>query len=134
MPSYFITGANKGIEFELANILSADSRNTVFAMTRELSRPIEMIELTKERKNLHIVILDSSKQESIDKICAQVSNFTDRLDVLISKAAINAVYKPLLKPPRDIWDNYYALNLCLEHCRSGFRDASPLPVLVEGRG
>lgn len=110
MPSYFITGANKGLGFELASVLSADPKNTVFATTRELSRAIELTALAKDRKNLHVVILDASKQESIDGIAAQVSKFTNKLDVLISNAAISDFYKPLLNTPRDIWDSHYALN------------------------
>jgi NAD(P)-dependent dehydrogenase (short-subunit alcohol dehydrogenase family) len=54
--TYFITGANRGIGFEFAKQLSADSNNVVIATTRSFTNAAALKEWT--RTNLIIIGFD----------------------------------------------------------------------------
>ncbi|EON99245.1 putative short chain dehydrogenase protein [Phaeoacremonium minimum UCRPA7] len=89
MPSYAVTGANRGIGFALIDQLSADPTNVVFGLVRSVQAAQEKV--TKqwpERKNIHIIHGDLSDLASLESAAKYVSATTGGgLDVLIANAA-----------------------------------------------
>ncbi|KAG1773984.1 hypothetical protein EV702DRAFT_1047992 [Suillus placidus] len=86
MPSYAITGAARGIGFEFVNQLSADSRNTVFALVRSKATANKLTELG--RRNIHIIEADITDNDALESAAKEVSSSTGgSLDFLINNAA-----------------------------------------------
>jgi len=86
MPTYFITGASRGIGLEYVRQLLASGGNTVIAAARKPSAPLT--ELTGEGK-LHVVTCDVADKASIAQCGEKVRTITDRIDVLINNAGIS---------------------------------------------
>ncbi|KAG2350947.1 NAD(P)-binding protein [Suillus weaverae] len=86
MPSYAITGAARGIGFEFVNQLSADPRNTVFALVRSKATANRLTEL--KRRNVHIIEADITDNKALESAAEEVSSLTGgSLDFLINNAA-----------------------------------------------
>lgn len=69
--TYFIIGGSRGIGFNLVKILSASTGNTVITSIRgspSLPKNKQVEDLAKIRKNIHIVQLDLTKDESIGNV------------------------------------------------------------------
>ncbi|KAG1771261.1 hypothetical protein EDD22DRAFT_1030092 [Suillus occidentalis] len=87
MPSYAITGAARGIGFEFVNQLSADSKNTVFALVRSKATANKLAALG--RRNVRIIEADITDNEALKNAAAEVSQITgNSLDYLINNAAL----------------------------------------------
>jgi NAD(P)-dependent dehydrogenase (short-subunit alcohol dehydrogenase family) len=83
-----VTGANQGIGFETAKELGAMGF-TVLLGARNSDRGKEAEEaLVKEGIKAHFVLLDVTKQDTIDKAATFIDNNYGSLDVLINNAGI----------------------------------------------
>ncbi|WP_315068649.1 SDR family oxidoreductase [uncultured Clostridium sp.] len=83
-----VTGANQGIGFETAKELGAMGF-TVLLGARNSARGKEAEEsLVKEGIKAHFVLLDVTKQDTIDKVAELIDNTYGSLDVLINNAGI----------------------------------------------
>ncbi len=83
-----VTGANQGIGFETAKELGAMGF-TVLLGARNSDRGKEAEEaLVKEGIKAHFVLLDVTKQDTIDKVAELIDNTYGSLDVLINNAGI----------------------------------------------
>jgi len=86
MPTYFITGASRGIGLEFVKQLITSSSNIVIATARKPAAPLT--ELQGEGK-LHVLSLDVSNKASIAECGKEVAKITDRVDYLLNVAGIN---------------------------------------------
>jgi len=85
MASYAITGAARGIGFEFVNQLSADSRNTIFALVRSEATANKLTDLG--RHNVHIIQADITDNKALKYAAAEISRSTgNSLDYLINNA------------------------------------------------
>ncbi|CCH41784.1 3-oxoacyl-[acyl-carrier-protein] reductase [Wickerhamomyces ciferrii] len=114
--TYFITGVNRGIGFEIVKkYLEADSSNIVIGTARNPSKATELLELeSKYKGQLHIIQLDVSDLKSIDSIDSQIKEVAkDGIDVYISNAAYSApgAAKKVLELERQIWIDHYIVNV-----------------------
>lgn len=108
---YFISGANRGIGFELAKQLSENPSNTVIGTARDVSKASALKALNETNNNVHVVSLDVSDSTSIDKLDAQIKDIAkDGIDVLVSNAGIAQSTKPLLNTATDVYDNHWRTN------------------------
>ncbi len=83
-----VTGANQGIGLETAKELGAIGF-TVFLGARNSDRGKEAEEaLVKEGIKAHFVLLDVTKQDTIDKVAELIDNTYGSLDVLINNAGV----------------------------------------------
>lgn len=83
-----VTGANQGIGFETAKELGSIGF-TVLLGARNSDRGKEAEEaLVKEGIKAHFVLLDVTKQDTIDKVAELIDNTYGSLDVLINNAGI----------------------------------------------
>ena len=101
MPTWIITGANRGLGLEFVSQLSADPTNTIISTVRSLSRPHQALQaLTssqgqgKPNPKLHILECDTGSTASIsqfgDAVSALLANDA-KIDFLLNNAGINAV-------------------------------------------
>jgi NAD(P)-dependent dehydrogenase (short-subunit alcohol dehydrogenase family) len=98
-----VTGANKGIGFEIVRQLAKLGHDVLLA-TRNEQNGIEALKLL-EKENLvaHVLSLDITNEESIKMAVNQVQHQFGKLDVLIHNAAI------LLKEDQALLKNNWAV-------------------------
>jgi len=85
----FVTGANKGIGFELVRqLVEKYSYGVVFAACRNPDQASYLQTLSKKYAGVKIVQLDVSDEKSIKTAASSVFNSTKKIDLLINNAAI----------------------------------------------
>lgn len=83
-----VTGANKGIGFEIARELAKSGMHVILG-TRNLERGKKAAsDLKEEGLNVELLKIDVSKSDSIEKAVKQLEKNHDRLDVLVNNAGI----------------------------------------------
>ncbi|OLN81852.1 putative oxidoreductase C663.08c [Colletotrichum chlorophyti] len=90
MPSYLVTGVNRGIGWEFLRQISNDSNNTIVGTVRNKAAVEKKIaDELGNRPNLHIVEVELANYESIKDSVQQVSRITrGKLDYIIANAAL----------------------------------------------
>lgn len=100
MPTYFLTGANRGIGLELTRQLSHSPSNTIIAAVRRKSpkNPAEISDLlalsTSHPSKIHIIELDVSNPDSLSSLEFRVAEILSKtganLNYIFNVAGINA--------------------------------------------
>jgi len=134
MPSYVITGAAKGIGLEFVTQLSADSRNTVFAIVRDKATGATLLN-SLSRKNITVLEADVTDAKALNLAASEVSKATDgTLDYLINNAGkANHPGFTLDQFPstealeHDLLDNFKTNTIGVVHSTNAF-----LPLLRSG--
>lgn len=85
MDKVLITGANRGLGYELLKVYSAQ-QNIIFPLVR--SEEAAGI-LAKEFNNCYPIVADLSTDDSINEIISVISKYADNLDILINNAGIS---------------------------------------------
>ncbi|ODV68516.1 NAD(P)-binding protein [Hyphopichia burtonii NRRL Y-1933] len=109
--TYFITGANRGIGFQLAKQISADSNNVVIATTRSFANSAALQDLN--RPNLHIIEYDvASPLEKMKQDLVPIEEYAPNgVDVVIQNAGIaTANQKSILETTEDDLAKHFAVN------------------------
>ena len=96
MPTYFLTGSNRGIGLEFVRQLSSDPSNNIIAAVR--SRKSDLTELKALAKNgtgnVHLIECDVSSTDSISslefRVAEILSKTGENLNYLFNVAGINA--------------------------------------------
>ncbi|KAK7680193.1 hypothetical protein QCA50_016702 [Cerrena zonata] len=97
MPSFVVTGANRGLGFAFIQKLSADPSNTVFALTRNKATSTDLLELQSKLNNIRVLQADITDVPSLRNVAEEVQKVTGgTLDVLINNGA-------LLTSERSYW-------------------------------
>ncbi|KAF7729889.1 hypothetical protein EC973_003623 [Apophysomyces ossiformis] len=85
---YLITGASRGLGLEFVKQLSV-SGHTVIATARAPEQADELQLLAKENKNIHIVALDTTNNESLKAAVKTVDEITPNgVDILINNSGV----------------------------------------------
>lgn len=109
---YLITGANRGIGFAITEELSKRSDIKIIATTRDVGNSTELVQLKDKTKNIDIVELDVSSEESIEGLDDQLKKIVpDGIDVFISNAGISQGKYSVKDAPREIWLKHYKTNV-----------------------
>ncbi|GJE88888.1 SDR family oxidoreductase [Phanerochaete sordida] len=88
MPSYVVTGANRGIGLEFIRQLSANPTNVVFGLVRNKANSQDLIALEKELTNVHVLEADVTDSARLKAAATEVAKVTGgTLDYLINNAA-----------------------------------------------
>ena len=77
-----VTGASRGIGFELVKLL-ASQQHQVLALSRNTS---SLIKLQTNNKNISVIQIDISKENEHEKVSHFVSQYWDTVDILIRNA------------------------------------------------
>jgi norsolorinic acid ketoreductase len=85
--AWFISGANRGIGFELVKIV-AGLGNVVFAGARTPSKATDLQKFAAQNPNVHIVQLESTSVSDVTAAARLVEQTTGGLDVVIANAGI----------------------------------------------
>ena len=87
--SWFISGANRGIGFELVKTV-ANQGNIVFAAVRSPSKATALNGFANGKANVHVVQLEATSVSDAKAAATFVEKTVDGLDVVIANAAIVA--------------------------------------------
>jgi len=89
MKKVLITGANKGIGFEMAKQL-AEKGYYIFIGSRDLQNGLDALKRLKGQglENIKAIQLDVTDQESVNAASIEIGRSTDYLDILINSAGI----------------------------------------------
>jgi NAD(P)-dependent dehydrogenase (short-subunit alcohol dehydrogenase family) len=89
MRNILITGANRGIGFELTRLFAVQTDTKVFAACRGPEKAVALRELAeKQDYNIEIIKLDVGDEESISSCAKQMADRVDSLWALINNAGI----------------------------------------------
>jgi NAD(P)-dependent dehydrogenase (short-subunit alcohol dehydrogenase family) len=94
MPTYFLTGANRGIGLEFVRQLSTDPGNTIIAGVRSRKGNLNDLLSLAKNGNVHIIECDVSSTDSISslefRVAEILSKTGENLNYLFNVAGINA--------------------------------------------
>ncbi|KAL5119238.1 hypothetical protein ACEQ8H_002949 [Pleosporales sp. CAS-2024a] len=95
MPTYFLTGANRGIGLEFVRQLSSSSSNTIIAGVRSKSNDLtSLTALNQKHQNIYLIECDASSLDSLSSLSFRVAEILSRtgsnLDYVFNVAGINA--------------------------------------------
>jgi NAD(P)-dependent dehydrogenase (short-subunit alcohol dehydrogenase family) len=94
MPTYFLTGANRGIGLEFVRQLSSRPSTTIIAAVRSKSTDLSALTSLNSHKNIHIIECDVSSLDSLSSLEFRVAEILSRtgsnLDFIFNVAGINA--------------------------------------------
>ncbi|KAF4554733.1 Short chain dehydrogenase-like protein 13 [Elsinoe fawcettii] len=93
MPTYLITGANRGLGLEFVRQLSADSSNTILATHRDSNSDLQPLHSAAGSATLHTLICDTGSVSSIRSFAQNAASTLagTKLDFVLNNAGINSV-------------------------------------------
>ncbi|KAJ7776875.1 hypothetical protein DFH07DRAFT_951488 [Mycena maculata] len=118
MPSYAVTGAARGIELEFVAQLSADPKNTMFALVRNKTTATRLESLPG--KNITILEADITDPKALEIAAKEVSSATGgKLDYLINNAALAIPANPA-DIEKDFIDHFRVNTVGTAYCINAF--------------
>ncbi|KZV90090.1 NAD(P)-binding protein [Exidia glandulosa HHB12029] len=93
MPTWFVTGASRGIGLELTKQTAANANNTVFASCRSPSSATALNDIATSNKNVHVLPLDVEDEVSVRNAVDSVKKLLPAgvgIDYLINNAGFAA--------------------------------------------
>ncbi|GAB7346054.1 hypothetical protein MBLNU457_4819t1 [Dothideomycetes sp. NU457] len=93
MPTYVLTGANRGLGLEFVRQLSADSSNTVIGAVRSMSNDLTDLKALNKNNNIHILECDTGNPSSIKSFVESCGKTLSgkKIDYLLNNSGINSV-------------------------------------------
>lgn len=115
-----VTGANKGIGFEVVKKLiqesSSNTNDIILLGSRDIKRGQDAIQQLGSPPNLHLLQLDTSSKESIAAATNEIKQkYGGHLDVVINNAGIAARENTIEGARRTFETNYYGIKMLNEH-------------------
>ena len=109
--TYLVTGASKGIGFELSLALAASGVRVIL-----LARDTPLLEQSRDMvqsisASSTAIVCDLADNESIDKAIINVSTKFQKIDGIIHNAGAIAPIMPMSKAPSDAWAENIQVNL-----------------------
>ena len=86
--SYLITGANRGIGFEIVKLLAQRPGTTIFAGARNPTKSPALQTLASHNPNIHILQLESTSYTDVQSAVETIRKIAGGLDVVIANAGI----------------------------------------------
>jgi NAD(P)-dependent dehydrogenase (short-subunit alcohol dehydrogenase family) len=94
MPTYFLTGANRGIGLEFVRQLAPLPKTTIIAAVRSKSNSTSELSALNTNSNIHIIEVDATSPDSLSSVEFRVAEILSRtgsnLDFIFNVAGINA--------------------------------------------
>jgi NAD(P)-dependent dehydrogenase (short-subunit alcohol dehydrogenase family) len=108
MPTYFITGANRGLGRELVTQLLQHPENRVIATLRHLDGMPEL--LVTKNPHLTILRLDYNDPQSLVTLATELEKMDWPIDVFIANAALNNAKHDVLNSSQDEYLSFFKVN------------------------
>lgn len=108
-----VTGASRGIGYELVKLLSTDAQNTVIAISRDEQKLKQLVSVcTKQNTNANVIAIpcDISQEEAIKALIPVIKNSIKTIDVLINNAGA-IVNKPFIEITSRDLEYVYKVNV-----------------------
>lgn len=104
-----VTGASRGIGYDLVKQFSADAGNTIFAVSRNLAK---LEQLKKECLNENVILLpcDLSQAAAVDLLIATLKEKAETIDALVNNAG-TLVNKPFAEITAADLEYVYNVNV-----------------------
>ncbi|CAF4157979.1 unnamed protein product, partial [Adineta steineri] len=115
-----ITGANKGIGFEVVKKLiekpSSNSKDIILLGSRDVKRGEDALKQLGSPPNVHLLQLDTSSKESIATATNEIKQkYGGHLDVIINNAGIVPRDNTIQAARETQATNYYGVKMLNEH-------------------
>ncbi len=109
--TYLVTGASKGIGFELSLALATSGANVILLArnTPLLEKSRDMVQSISASSS--IIICDLADNQSIDKAIIVLNNDFLKIDGIVHNAGMIAPIMPMSKAPNDAWAENIQVNL-----------------------
>lgn len=104
-----VTGASRGIGYELVKQLSSNSGNTVFAVSRN-EQQLEKLKSECVNKNVIAITCDLSKELSILSLLTNIKKHTPTINALVNNAGA-IINKPFSEISKSELDYVYNVNV-----------------------
>ncbi|WP_196886613.1 SDR family NAD(P)-dependent oxidoreductase [Aureivirga sp. CE67] len=104
MKNIVVTGASRGIGFELIQLFAAEG-NKVLALSRNIS-PIEKL----ENENIQAISVDLTNEADIHTVHDYIQNNWEKVDILVNNAG-SLVNKPFLEITQEDFLKVYQVNV-----------------------
>ncbi len=104
-----VTGASRGIGYELVKKLSADSGNTIFAVSRN-EQQLELLKKECANNNVITIVCDLSKELSILSLLTNLKKHVQTIDALVNNAGA-IINKPFSEITKSELDYVYNVNV-----------------------
>jgi 3-oxoacyl-[acyl-carrier protein] reductase len=108
-----VTGASRGIGYELVKLLSSNAQNTVIAISRDVLKINQLVAVCKQQNaNANVIALpcDISQEESIKALIPVIKNSIKTVDILINNAGA-IVNKPFAELTSQDLEYVYKVNV-----------------------
>ncbi|OJD11319.1 hypothetical protein AJ78_07881 [Emergomyces pasteurianus Ep9510] len=103
MPTYVITGANRGIGFEFMRQLSAVPESLVVGLVRDKAAADEKVSKELPGRNIHILQADLTDYDSLKQAAEEVARLSNGVDLLIANASLQSE-----------WSAFYGIDVLAE--------------------
>lgn len=109
--TYLVTGASKGIGFELSLALATSGANVILLArnTPLLEKSRDMVQSISASSS--IIICDLADNQSIDNAIIALNNDFQKIDGIIHNAGMITPIMPMSKAPSDAWAENIQVNL-----------------------
>jgi 3-oxoacyl-[acyl-carrier protein] reductase len=104
-----VTGASRGIGYELVKIFAADPANVVYAISRNADKLSELV-LACTNQNVQAIVADIAYSMGRQQALIQLKKNCDKLDILIHNAG-TLVNKPFEEISEDDLEYIYKVNV-----------------------
>ncbi len=104
-----VTGASRGIGYQLVKQLSSNPDNTIFAVARN-TKQLEQLKNECANKNVITIACDLSKELSILSLLTNIKKHTTKIDALVNNAGA-IINKPFAELTKSEFDYVYSVNV-----------------------
>ena len=111
----WVTGAGSGIGRAAARMLAAEG--CWVALLGNVQADLDKVhrEIGSQEQVAEPVLLDITKREDVEKICAELFKGLRKVDILVNCAGISLPVRDLEHMPPEDWDRMIAVNLTGQH-------------------
>jgi carbonyl reductase 1 len=134
-----VTGANKGIGFEVVKKLlqqSASNNNDIILLgSRDLKRGQDALQQLDSPSNVHVLQLDTSSKESITAATNEIKQkYGGHSDIIVNNAAIGPRDDTIQAARETLNTNYFGVKILNEHLIHLLRDHGRVVNVASGAG
>jgi len=106
-----VTASTDGIGFAIAKKLAIDGAKVVISSRKEQNVVNAVEELAAEGIQVEGTVCHVGKKEDRDNLLKFTQEKFGGLDILVSNAAVNPFFGPILDCPEDTWDKIFDVNV-----------------------